>query len=152
LVNGTGIEDYVLQSGLNLGQNYTVTGIDFAGDSGSYTAATDGLRNLTGQVNADGTVTLFAVTSTVSTSGDQGADPNEVVAINDVLGDTLASQVTGESFQTIDSAVYGDVLRGVAVAPAQSAAPEAGTWAMLASGLALLGIGVVRRKRAAGRT
>jgi hypothetical protein len=144
LVNGTWVEDYVLQGGLDLGQNCTVTGTDFAGDSGSYTAATDGLRNLAGQVNADGTVTLYAVTSTVSTSGDQGADPNKLVAINDVLADTLPSQVTGESFQTIDTAVYGDVLRGVALAPAQTAAPEPGTWAMLAGGLAL--IVMARRK------
>ena len=143
LISGTGVEDYVLQGGLDLGEDYTVTGTDFAGDSGSYTAATDGLRNLTGQVNADGTVTLYAVTSTVSLSGDQGADPNELVAINDVLADTSAGQVTGESFQMIDSAVYGDVYRGVSLAPV-AAAPEPGTWALLACGLALGG--VVRRK------
>ena len=41
--------------------------------------ATDGLRNITGQVNRDGTATIYAVTSTVSGSGDQGADPNQVV-------------------------------------------------------------------------
>ena len=45
--------------------------------------ATDGLRNITGRVNADGTVTIWAVTSTVSTNGDQGADPNKLVTITD---------------------------------------------------------------------
>lgn len=38
----------------------------------------DRLRNISGQVNGDGTVTIYAATSTVSGSGDQGADPNEV--------------------------------------------------------------------------
>jgi hypothetical protein len=37
--------------------------------------ATDGCRNLTGRVRENGTVEIFAVTSTVSASGDQGADP-----------------------------------------------------------------------------
>ena len=45
--------------------------------------ATDGLRNITGVVNADGTATIYGVTSTVSGGGDQGADPNQVVKITD---------------------------------------------------------------------
>ena len=50
--------------------------------------AIDGLRNLTGQVNGDGTVTLYAATSTVSFNGDQGADPNSLVSITDNLAAT----------------------------------------------------------------
>ena len=50
--------------------------------------ATDGLRNITGQVNRDGTVTIWAVTSTVSGGGDQGADPNQLVSVTDKLGAT----------------------------------------------------------------
>jgi len=69
--------DYTLQNGLGLGMNYTV---------GNYfPTATDGLRNITGIVNPDGTVTIYGITSTVSTSGDQGADPNEIVDITDQL-------------------------------------------------------------------
>ncbi len=45
--------------------------------------ATDGLRNITGRVNPNGTVTIYAITSTVSGGGDQGADPNKLVAITD---------------------------------------------------------------------
>ena len=41
--------------------------------------ATDGLRNITGKVNPNGTVTIWGVTSTVSGGGDQGADPNQLV-------------------------------------------------------------------------
>ena len=50
--------------------------------------ATDGLRNITGRVNGDGTVTIWAITSTVSGNGDQGADPNKLVAITDQLSAT----------------------------------------------------------------
>jgi hypothetical protein len=42
-----------------------------------------GLRNLTGRVDKDGSVTLWATTSTSSASGDNGADPNKVVRITD---------------------------------------------------------------------
>ena len=46
-------------------------------------------------VNRDGTVTIYAVTSTVSGSGDQGADPNKLVAITD---NPDAAAPAGESF------------------------------------------------------
>jgi hypothetical protein len=77
--------------------------------------ATDGLRNITGRVNPDGTVTIWAITSTVSGSGDQGADPNKLVTITDSLSATSAP--FGESFQTVQSASFGQVLRGVSFTP-----------------------------------
>jgi hypothetical protein len=101
---------YTLQDGLNLGVNYTVTGA-LNGVSGSYTAATAGLRNLTGRVNGDGTVTLYAITSTVSTSGDQGADPNKLVTITDKI--SALGLPANETFSTLKTAAYGQVLRGV---------------------------------------
>jgi hypothetical protein len=110
--------DYTLQSGLNLGVQYSVAN----GPNGEvYPTAlnpvTDGLRNLTGKVNGDGTVTLYAVTSTVSASGDQGADPNKLVAITDNLSFTTAAQAAGENFTTLKAARYGEVLRGVSFTP-----------------------------------
>jgi hypothetical protein len=76
---------------------------------------TIGLRNLTGVVNAkDGTVTLWAATSTSSVSGDNGADPNKVVRITDDLAATTATAVTQESFETVVGPTYGTVYRGVA--------------------------------------
>ena len=60
--------------------------------------ATDGLRNITGIVNGDGTATIYAITSTVSGNGDQGADPNKLVAITDQLSAT--SLPPNESFTT----------------------------------------------------
>jgi hypothetical protein len=121
--------DYVLQNGLSLGTPYQVapdsqgdqypTGLNST-DSGTglpWAPATDGLRNLTGHVNRDGTVTLWASTSTVSGSGDQGADPNKLVEITDNLGASTASQVSYERFRTVMQATYGQVVRGVAFTP-----------------------------------
>ena len=79
--------------------------------------ATDGLRNLTGRVNRDGTVSLWAATSTVSGSGDQGADPNKLVEITDQLGTTSTGQVSHEKFHTVLQATYGQVVRGVSFTP-----------------------------------
>jgi hypothetical protein len=60
-------------------------------------------------------VTIWAITSTVSGGGDQGADPNKLVEITDPLSAT--SPVAGESFQTLRSAGFGEVLRGVSFTP-----------------------------------
>lgn len=110
LNNGTWSLAYVMQAGLNLGQQYSV-----ANYPTSLNPATDGLRNVAGKINGDGTVTIFAVTSTVSTNGDLGADPNMVVAITDTIAaTTLAS---GESFKTIAAPVAGTVYRGVCLTP-----------------------------------
>jgi len=62
---------YVLQDGLDIGVPYSV-----ANYPTSLNPATGGCRNLTGRANGDGTVDLYAITSTISTNGDQGADPN----------------------------------------------------------------------------
>jgi hypothetical protein len=103
---------------------------------------TIGLRNLTGEVNANGTVTFFATTSTSSDSGDNGADPNEIVKITDVLGDT--SLPTSESFSVFDGPQAGLRFGGVAFA----AAPEPATWAMLLIGFAGLGFAGYRKRSA----
>jgi uncharacterized protein (TIGR03437 family) len=117
LTNGTWQLAYVLQNGLNLGQQYSIPGYP-----ASLNPATDGLRNLCGKVNFDGTVTIWAVTSTVSASGDQGADPNKLVMITDTLANTSASNAASESFTTLRTANYGEVLRGVALTPVSNSA------------------------------
>jgi hypothetical protein len=112
---------YTLSGGLNLGTPYTVPGYP-AGDNSAtglpWAPGTGGLRNITGRVNPDGTVTIWAITSTVSGSGDQGADPNKLVTITDPLSATTAP--SGESFQTVQSAGAGQVLRGVSFTPGTS--------------------------------
>src|SRR5215469_2820844 len=112
---------YTLSGGLNLGVPYTVPGYPTGDNSATglpLAPATDGLRNITGRVNPDGTVTIWGITSTVSGSGDQGADPNRLVAITDLVSATTAP--SGESFQTVQSAQSRQVLRGVSFTPGTS--------------------------------
>jgi hypothetical protein len=108
---------YTLQTGLNLGQPYPVRGYPAGTNPATnlpWSPATDGLRALTGRVNPNGTVTIWAITSTVSGGGDQGADPNKLVAITDQLS---ASSAGSETFRTVETAGYGEVLRGVSFTP-----------------------------------
>jgi hypothetical protein len=111
---------YTLQSGLELGQPYTVrdypTGTNTATNL-PWSPATDGLRQITGRVDRDGKVTIWAVTSTISGGGDTGADPDRLVAIRDSLSNTTAAGAAKEHFVTLRTAKFGEVLRGVSFAP-----------------------------------
>jgi hypothetical protein len=109
---------YTLQAGLGLGVPYTVNNYPAGNNPATalpWAPGTDGLRNIAGVVNGEGTVTIYAITSTVSGNGDQGADPNRVVAITDNLAATVLPPA--ETFTTIYSAGFGEVLRGVSFAP-----------------------------------
>jgi uncharacterized protein (TIGR03437 family) len=119
LVNGTWALDYVLQNGLNLGVPYSVPNYP-----SSLNPSTDGLRNIAGKVNGDGTVTIYGVTSTVSTNGDQGADPNKLVMITDTLASVTPASASGEQFTVVKSAAAGEVLRGVTFAPTAGVTPQ----------------------------
>lgn len=114
LINGTWAMQYVLQDGLNIGVPYDVDRYPT-----SLNPATGGCRNLAGRQNFDGTVTLFATTSTISTNGDTGADPNKLVKVTDRVSDTTLPTGKGYlgHFFTVRSARAGEVLRGVALAP-----------------------------------
>jgi hypothetical protein len=106
---------YILQNGLNIGVPYTVP--TPSGATPYPSAAPGGLRNITGRVNGDGTVDLWAITSTLSTSGDQGADPNQLVFIRDHLKNTDPAHAAHEQFKILRTATYGEVLRGVSLTP-----------------------------------
>ena len=109
---------YTLTSGLNLGQPYTVAGYPTGENPATglpWAPATDGLRNITGRVNPNGTATIWAESSTVSGGGDQGADPNKLYTITDNLAATTPP--SHESFIAIDSAGFGQVIRGVSLTP-----------------------------------
>jgi len=106
---------YVLQNGLNLGVSYGIANYPAA-----LNPATGGCRNLTGRVNGDGTVDLYAITSTISANGDQGADPNKLVAVKDLLSATSLPGGNGGglgTFTTLRAAQAGEVLRGISFAP-----------------------------------
>ncbi len=109
---------YVLTAGLNLGAPYSVENYPLgtnAATKAPWSPATDGLRNVTGRVNHDNTATIYAITSTVSGSGDQGADPNELVAITDDVAATALP--AGEVFRVMKTARFGEALRGVSLTP-----------------------------------
>ncbi len=114
LTNGTWVMQYVLQDGLNIGVPYSIKGYP-----SSLNPATGGCRNIAGLHNGDGTVTIYAITSTISANGDTGADPNKLVKVTDRVSDTTLPPADGYlgHFFTIDSARAGEVLRGVALAP-----------------------------------
>ncbi len=120
LQNGTWTMIYVLQNGLNIGIPYSLDNYPSSIDP-----ATGGCRNIAGRVNRDGTVTIWAITSTISLNGDTGADPNKLVRVTDVIsamtpptgdGDNDGGDRLGQ-FRTIRSARAGEVFRGVALAP-----------------------------------
>jgi hypothetical protein len=113
---------YTLQTGLNLGQPYTVPGYPTGDNSATslpWAPANDGLRNIDGQVNKQaGTATIYGVASTVSGGGDQGADPNSLVSVTDTINATTPG--AGEEFQTVVAPKYNQVVRGVTLTPGSS--------------------------------
>jgi hypothetical protein len=113
---------YTLQAGLGLGAPDAIARYPTGNNTGlkvplPWAPATDGLRNITGRVNRDGTASIWGVTSTISGNGDQGADPNKLVEVRDVLTNGDPSVAAGEKFSVVRVARYGEVLRGVSFTP-----------------------------------
>jgi hypothetical protein len=111
---------YTLQTGLELGIPYTVDHYPTGTNSVTnlpWAPATDGIRNITGSLDGNGKVTIYGITSTVSGGGDQGADPNRLVAVTDTLSNTNATTAANEKFTIVSKAGFAEVLRGVAFAP-----------------------------------
>jgi hypothetical protein len=111
---------YTLQSGLKLGTPYVISAYPIGNNPVTklpWSPATDGIRNITGRMEDDGTVTIWGITSTVSGSGDQGADPNKLVMIVDSLKNINPAAAAHESFSTVRSAGFAEVLRGVSFTP-----------------------------------
>ena len=134
LVGGKWVLDYRLTNGLNLGSPYTLTD---ANGQNPYVVSggVTGLRNMFCQNDADGVdVTCWAATATNSGSGDNGADPNALVMITDLLSATTLPQT--EQFTTVIAPSYGTVIRGVAEVPV----PEPASAGLLAAALGVLGV------------
>lgn len=114
LISGSWVLRYILQDGLNIGVPYGVPRYPAALDP-----ATGGCRNIAGRHNDDGTVTIFAITSTISANGDTGADPNKLVTVTDRVSDATLPATDDRlgHFKIIRSAKAREVFRGVALAP-----------------------------------
>ncbi|GGG66973.1 hypothetical protein [Edaphobacter dinghuensis] len=118
---------YTLTTGLNLGTPYTVAGFPTGYNNGTdgtnlpWAPATDGLRNIIGTIVGNRiqgySVVIWAVSSTVSGNGDQGADPNKLYLITDRLSNTSAAVAAHETFTDLRDAANGEVLRGVSFTP-----------------------------------
>jgi hypothetical protein len=111
---------YTLQTGLDLGAAYTINNYPTGNNPSTnlpWAPATDGIRNITGTVDNNGKATIYGITSTVSGNGDQGADPNRLVTVTDVLSNTDATKATTEKFTIVRKADFAEVLRGVSFAP-----------------------------------
>lgn len=117
---------YTLQNGLGLGVPYTVSGYS-TGDNPAtglpWAPAPDGLRNITGRVNEDGTATIWAITSTVSGNGDTGADPNQLVSVTDSILNADPSVAATESFNVVRTAQFAEALRGISFTPGTGTTP-----------------------------
>jgi hypothetical protein len=132
LDGGTWKLAYVLQDGLDLNEAKTVPGYPVQ-------SFTTGLRNLTGKVNHDGTVTIYAITGQASSISNGEPDPTRLVAVTDDLdatslptdgddrdrGDRDFDRDHGddrgplEKFITLQVSAPGEVFRGVAFAPSR---------------------------------
>ena len=141
-----GLQEWNLNSGVwSLTQTFQTGLVGFkdvaASNSLGWTVQEDGLRNITGEKNADGTFTIFGTTSTVSNelTHDLGADPNAIVSI--VIG--ANSTFANTSFSVLSTAAVGQRFGGVALTPAAVPVPAA-VWLF---GSGLLGLVGASRKR-----
>jgi len=126
LIGGVWTLDYVIQAGLDLDKPQFVRGYPVP-------TFTTGLRNLTGKVNGDGTVTIYAVTAQTSAISGGEPDPTRLVAVTDVIAATSlpasrddddlrdrdhdGDDIGIDRFVTLQQSRSGEVFRGVAFAP-----------------------------------
>jgi hypothetical protein len=111
---------YVLKNGLGIGTPYTVANYPTGNNAATnlpWAPATDGLRNITGLVGPNGLVAIWAISSTVSGNGDQGADPNKLFVVVDSIKNTDPTVGANLPFFDERDAQYGEVLRGVSFTP-----------------------------------
>ena len=135
LVNGSWTLLYTIQNGLNLDQPQTIN---------NYPVPTypTGIRNMTGSVNGDGSVTIYAITSQYSTISGGEPDPTSLVGITDSLAATTLP--ASEQFVTIQNSGNQQAYRGVAfIPPAPGAERQTQTITFPAVGTQTYGVGPI---------
>jgi hypothetical protein len=117
LIEGVWTLDYIIQDGLDLAEPQTLSHYPVP-------TATTGLRNIAGRINDDGTVTIYAITGQYSTISGGEPDPTKLVVVTDILSArTLPDSHWhgwfdgAERFEILQVSGYGEVFRGVALAP-----------------------------------
>lgn len=118
---------YVITAGLDLGQAYEVRGYPVGSNPATnlpWAPATDGLRNITGRIERDGTALIWGITSTISGNGDTGADPNRLVVAIDEVKNADAAKATRDRFITLRTAKFAEALRGVSFTPEREGSPR----------------------------
>jgi hypothetical protein len=121
---------YVIRDGLQINQPQKIPGYGIP-------TFTTGLRNLTGKINGDGTVTIYAITAQTSTVSGGEPDPTKLVAVTDEIaatqlpvddgkggggwsgggGNWNGGKQTLDQFVTLQQSRSGEVFRGVAFTP-----------------------------------
>ncbi len=130
--SGTWNLDYTLYQGLNLVKNPVF--------DNTVTSGTTGLQALTGHVDSNGNVELFATNYTVN-----GTDQTYLYGITDTLAaTTLAADLNSHTFTTLATAPTDTTFKGVSFAPTVDPVPEPAT--LFVSGSALLFLAGLRRR------
>lgn len=106
--------------------------------------AASGVRGLTGQLNADGSVQLFATSdASLKSNGTYAGTGGAASKLLTLTDDSGYNHNVTNSLITLATASNNTAFRGLALTPV----PEPGSYALLMGGLLVLGIAARRRRR-----
>ena len=138
-----GLQKWVLSSGVWTLDYDLYNGLDLVDNANANSATptapgVTGLFGLTGEVVGD-QVELFA-----TSYGLNELSPSYLYEITDMLDYTTAAEASGEMFSTLYAAPTDTSIRGLSFAPVPAPVPAPSSLALVAAGLA--GLGLIRRR------